>query len=85
LIPCFIVNKIKVEKEIIVPSGMYAAMTASSANIHKQYFTNNGYSALQISERCFPAKIETTNNYIFKQKASQAKKHNSPSSYKSVL
>lgn len=40
---------------------MSAAMTASSANIHKQYLTNNGYSALQTSERCFPAKIITTN------------------------
>lgn len=33
---------------------MSAAMTASSASNHRQYFTYLGYSALHNSERCFP-------------------------------
>lgn len=37
-----------------MPSGMSAAMTASSASNHKQYLTNSGYSALHNSARCFP-------------------------------
>lgn len=37
-----------------MPSGISAAITASSASNHRQYLTINGYSALHNSERCFP-------------------------------
>jgi hypothetical protein len=42
---------------IVLPSGMSAAMTASSASNHRQYFTYFGYSALHNSERCLPVEI----------------------------
>lgn len=47
-----------------MPSGISAAMTATSANNHKQYFTNNGYSALHSSAKCFPVKYTKQVNYI---------------------
>ena len=49
-----------------MPSGISAAMTATSASSHKQYFTKIGYSALHNSDRCFPeGKKKHTNFYIF--------------------
>lgn len=45
------------KKNKLVPSGMSAAMTTTSANSHKQYFTNNGYLILHTSKRCFPVKL----------------------------
>jgi hypothetical protein len=42
---------------IVLPSGMSAAMTASSASNHRQYFTCFGYSALHNSARCLPVEI----------------------------
>lgn len=40
-----------------MPSGMSAAITAISASNHKQYLTNNGYSALHNSDRCIPVRM----------------------------
>lgn len=40
----------------VLPSGISAAMTATSASNHRQYLTNTGYSALHNSDKCFPVK-----------------------------
>ena len=40
-----------------LPSGISAAMTATSASNHRQYFTYFGYSALHNSARCLPVAI----------------------------
>ena len=50
-----ILKKEKRKREREIPSGMSAAMTANSANNHRQYLINIGYSALHNSERCLPA------------------------------
>ena len=42
---------------IVLPSGISAAMTATSASNHRQYFTYFGYSALHNSARCLPVAI----------------------------
>ncbi|KAE9450471.1 hypothetical protein C3L33_17628, partial [Rhododendron williamsianum] len=41
-------------KNAATTHGRSAAMTATSANSQRQYFTNAGYSTLHNSDRCFP-------------------------------
>jgi len=48
------INYVFCLSDCFLPSGISAAITATSARIHRQILTNFGYSLLHISARCLP-------------------------------